>query len=451
MRNKDLKEIISSSKQGDIVTIVGWVKFNRNSGKICFIELNDGTTIKKIQIVAKQTVLANFEDIKTFKNGTAILVDGEFKVNANDSSQCEILASKVELLKKADESYPLQNKQHSFEFLREIAPLRVRSSTFQSIMRVRGFLSSAIHNYFSSRNYIWVASPIITANDAEGAGESFVISQDNENPFFNSNACLTVSGQLNAESYAMGLKKVYTFGPTFRAEKSNTSRHLAEFWMVEPEIAFADFNDLLNIMQDMTKSILKDVMVSCKDEMDFLLNGKDDLHFKLQQILTTDFVRLDYKDAITILKDAIKNGHIFEDSDVFFGKDLSSEHERYICEKHFNGPVFLINFPKDIKAFYMKVNDDGKTVSACDLLVPGVGEIIGGSQREDDYNKICTRCDELGVDRSCLQWYLDLRKYGYYSSVGFGLGFERFLMYITGTENIKDVIPFPRTQGELKF
>lgn len=433
------------------VNVLGWVKFNRDSGKIGFIELTDGTSIKNIQIVYKRDFTKNFDDIKNFRTASAILVEGELKITSNEKNPVEIIATRIELLKLASEDYPLQNKQHTFEFLREIAHLRVRSATFQAIMRIRSELSFAIHKFFNEAGFVWVASPIITSNDCEGAGENFVIQQEKQMPFFNSQAGLTVSGQLNAESYALGFKKVYTFGPTFRAEKSNTSRHLAEFWMVEPEMNFTNLSQLMLVIEAMVKSIVAYVTEKCHDEFEFLIKEKPELKNRLVQLQNNKFEKMEYAKAIEILKKAISNGQVFEDNDIFFGKDLASEHERFLCETHLNSPMFLINFPKDIKAFYMKINTDNNTVAACDLLVPGVGEIIGGSQREDDYKKIIERCEQMKINADGLKWYLDLRKYGYYSSSGFGLGLERFIMYICGVDNIKDAIPFPRTQGELKF
>jgi len=437
---------------GKDVSIEGWVKFNRNSGKICFIELNDGTTIKNIQVVCKPANLANFDKVKGFRLASAILVSGTIK-NGREPGSIEMEAKEVKLLKLADEDFPLQNKAHSNEFLREIAHIRARSTTTAAIMRIRTELAYAIHTFFHSKGFVYFAAPEITSNDCEGAGENFVIKDDPTNPFFqNATPSLTVSGQLNAESYALGLKKVYTFGPTFRAERSHTNRHLAEFWMMEPEINFINLKQLMNLMEQMFKNIVGKVLKTCKPELDYL-NKKynNNTYETLSKLLKEKFVRLDYAKAVEILKDAVAKGHKFEDANIFFGKDFASEHERYLCEQYFHAPVFLMNFPKEIKAFYMKVNKDNKTVAACDLLVPGVGEICGGSQREDNYDKIVKRCNEMNIPTPGLQWYLDLRRYGYYKSSGFGLGFERIIMYVTGVDNIKDVIPFPRFEGELKF
>lgn len=453
MRHVDIAKAIKDAKLiGQELTLDGWVKFNRDSGKIVFIAMNDGTTIKNLQVVCKADSLANFEKIKSFRVASAIKVKGTLK-QGREPGSVELEAKEVKLLKLADEDYPLQNKEHTNEFLREIAHLKSRATSTQAIQRIRTELAFAIHNFFHQKGFIYMASPIITSNDCEGAGENFIIQEDANNPFFQGvKAGLTVSGQLNAEAYALGMKKVYTFGPTFRAERSHTNRHLAEFWMVEPEINFFNLRQLMMLIEQMFKNIVGKVLVKCKDEILYLNKKYNTNTYEfLTKLLNEKFVRLDYAKAVEILKEAIANGHKFEDSNIFFGKDFAAEHERYLCEQHFKAPVFLMNFPKEIKAFYMKTNSDGKTVAACDLLVPGVGEIVGGSQREDDYNKIVKRCQEMNIDTKGLQWYLDLRKYGYFRSAGFGLGFERFLMYIAGVDNIKDVIPFPRFEGELKF
>ncbi len=453
MRHIDIVKAIKDPKLiGQEVTIEGWVKFNRDSGKIVFIAMNDGTTIKNLQIVCKPDKLSNFEKIKGYRLASAIRVKGLLKPG-REAGSVELEAKEVKLLKLADEDYPLQNKEHSNEFLREISHLKARATTTQAIQKIRTELSFAIHHFFHTKGFIYLATPIITSNDCEGAGENFIIKDDPNNPFFGSaTASLTVSGQLNAESYALGMKKVYTFGPTFRAERSHTNRHLAEFWMVEPEISFMNLRQLMMVIEQMFKNVVTKVLTKCKDEILFLNQKyKTNTYEVLTKLLNEKFVRLDYAQAVEILKQAIANGHKFEDSNIFFGKDFGAEHERYLCEQHFKAPVFLMNFPKEIKAFYMKANSDGKTVAACDLLVPGVGEIVGGSQREDNYDKIVKRCQEMNIDTKGLQWYLDLRKYGYFRSAGFGLGFERFLMYIAGVDNVKDVIPFPRFEGELRF
>ena len=319
-------------------------------------------------------------------------------------------------------------------------------------MKIRSELAFSIHDFFHRKGFSYVATPILTNNDCEGAGENFKIADDKNNPFFPTMTTLTVSGQLNAEAMSMGLKKVYTFGPTFRAERSHTHRHLAEFWMVEPEIAFCNLKDLMKIIEQMFKVIIKKTINKCQDEFNYLAQKtQKNMVVTLQKLLASKFIRLSYKKAIDILKDACAKGQKFFDCDIFFGKDLAAEHEKYLCEVYFNCPIFLYDFPSEIKAFYMKQNKDNKTVAAVDLLVPGVGEIVGGSQREDDYEKIVKKCHQKNISPQPLQWYLDLRKYGYYKSAGFGMGFERILMFITGVDNIKDVIPFPRYEGYLKY
>ena len=430
------------------VAIRGWIRFNRLSGKIAFIELNDGSTINNLQVVYKKAFTEGFDEAAKLRTGSSILVKG--KVNPNKTN-FEVLADEITILKESAEDYPLQKKEHSMEFLRDIAHLRTRTQTFNAIMSVRSSLAFAIHKFFNDNGFKWVATPLITSNDAEGAGENFVIEQTKENPFFDKEAKLTVSGQLNAEAFAQAMQKVYTFGPTFRAERSHTNRHLAEFWMIEPEIAFIDLQQLMAIIEAFIKNIIQYICKNCKDELNFFIEQKPFLKERINTLLTKDFVKLDYKDAIEILQKAAAEQRCFEDNDIFFGKDIASEHERYLCEKIYNAPVFLYNFPKEIKAFYMKVNKDGRTVAATDLLVPGVGEIVGGSQREDDYQKLLDRTKELNMDVSSIQWYLDLRKYGYYSSAGFGLGFERLIMYVLGLDNIRDTIPFPRYNGKLNF
>ena len=446
-----IKDILHESiKLGEKVSVRGWVKFNRVSGKIAFIELNDGSCFNNLQIVYKKESLTNFDEAAKLRTGSAVAITGTVNKNNKSTQAIELLAERIELLKDSAENYPLQTKQHSMEFLRDIAHLRPRTSTFNAIMSIRSHLAYAIHKFFNDNGFIWFAAPIITSNDAEGAGENFVIEQDPQKPFFDKQAKLTVSGQLNAEAYAQAFQKVYTFGPTFRAERSHTNRHLAEFWMVEPEIAFINLEQLMQIIEIFVKTIIKNVYFSAKNQFDFFINQKPYLKDRISDLINKPFIRLDYAKAIELLKEAAEQKK-FEDNDIFFGKDLASEHERYLCEQVYNAPVFLYNFPKDIKAFYMKQNPDNLTVAATDLLVPGVGEIIGGSAREDDYEKLINRVKEMNIDAQSIQWYLDLRKYGYYSSAGFGLGFERLIMYILDLENIRDAIPFPRYNGKLSF
>ena len=451
MKKIEIKTIFIKKSSWENLCVEGWIKFNRDNGKIIFLEINDGTTINNLQVICKQENLCNFEQIKNYKFSSAIRVFGDLKPKNNQKTPWEILAKKIVFLKQASD-FPVQNKQQTNEFLRNIAHLRIRTKFQQAIMKIRSELAFSIHDFFHRKGFSCVATPILTNNDCEGAGENFKIADDKNNPFFPTMTTLTVSGQLNAEAMSMGLKKVYTFGPTFRAERSHTNRHLAEFWMVEPEIAFCNLKDLMKIIEQMFKVIIKKTINKCQDEFNYLAQKtQKNMVATLQKLLASKFIRLSYKKAIDILKDACAKGQKFFDCDIFFGKDLAAEHEKYLCEVYFNCPIFLYDFPSEIKAFYMKQNKDNKTVAAVDLLVPGVGEIVGGSQREDDYEKIVKKCHQKNISPQPLQWYLDLRKYGYYKSAGFGMGFERILMFITGVDNIKDVIPFPRYEGYLKY
>lgn len=449
---KDIKSVIIDKKlQNEQITVKCWIRTNRDSGKIGFIEGYDGSTLDGIQIVYKKEVTKNFEEAKTTRIASAIKVIGKVSINEKVPAGYEIIADEFVLLKQADEDYPLQKKQHTMEFLRENAHLRIRTYTMQAIMKVRSKLAYSIHKFFQENGFMWVASPILTSNDCEGAGESFLIEENKDAPFFVPQAKLTVSGQLNAESYAQGFGRVYTFGPTFRADRSHTNRHLAEFWMVEPEIAFIDLEQLMSIIEAFIKTVVQDMLTECRDAIDFFAKNNPDILNRLTKLVEKKFIRVSYEEGIDILKRAVADGHNFEDKNIYFGKDLASEHERYICEKIYNAPVFLYNYPKDIKAFYMKLNKDNRTVAAVDLLVPGIGEIVGGSQREDDMEKLQEQVKVKNINPKSIQWYLDLRKYGYDSSAGFGLGFERLLMYILGLENIRDAIPFPRYEGKLTF
>lgn len=451
MKKIEIKTIFIKKRSWENLCVEGWIKFNRDNGKIIFLEINDGTTINNLQVICKQENLCNFEQIKNYKFSSAIRVFGDLKPTNSQKTPWEILAKKIIFLKQASD-FPVQNKQQTNEFLRNIAHLRIRTKFQQAIMKIRSELAFSIHDFFHRKGFSYVATPILTNNDCEGAGENFKIADDKNNPFFPTMATLTVSGQLNAEAMSMGLKKVYTFGPTFRAERSHTHRHLAEFWMVEPEIAFCNLKDLMKIIEQMFKVIIKKTINKCQDEFNYLAQKtQKNMVATLQKLLASKFIRLSYKKAIDILKDACAKGQKFFDCEIFFGKDLAAEHEKYLCEVYFNCPIFLYDFPSEIKAFYMKQNKDNKTVAAVDLLVPGVGEIVGGSQREDDYEKIVKKCHQKNISPQPLQWYLDLRKYGYYKSAGFGMGFERILMFITGVDNIKDVIPFPRYEGYLKY
>ena len=434
------------------VILEGWVRSHRNNGSVGFIEFNDGSYFKNIQLVYDKDN-KDFEKISKVKYGSSIQVKGKVKLTPEMKQPFEIHVDSVVVLGDCAEDYPLQKKKHSFEFLRDIAYLRPRANTFNAVYRVRNALAFAIHKFFQERGFMYVHTPIITANDAEGAGQVFHVVSDFKHPndFFNSSACLTVSGQLHVESFALAFRDVYTFGPTFRAENSNTNRHASEFWMIEPEIAFADLEDDMDLIERFLKYIIKYVLDNCKDEMQFFDNFIDKgVIEKLNKVINANFVRMEYTEAIELLKKAVESGHKFENNNIYWGMDLNSEHERYVTESIVKGPVFLINYPKEIKAFYMKVNPDNKTVAACDLLVPKEGEIVGGSQREEDFAKLEAKMKEIGNDRG-LEWYLNLRKYGGCIHSGFGLGFDRLLMYITGIQNIRDVQPFPRTPGSLKY
>ena len=434
------------------VILEGWVRSHRNNGSVGFIEFNDGSYFKNIQLVYDKDN-KDFEKISKVKYGSSIQVKGKVKLTPEMKQPFEIHVDSVVVLGDCAEDYPLQKKKHTFEFLRDIAYLRPRANTFNAVYRVRNALAFAIHKFFQERGFMYVHTPIITANDAEGAGQVFHVVSDFKHPndFFNSSACLTVSGQLHVESFALAFRDVYTFGPTFRAENSNTNRHASEFWMIEPEIAFADLEDDMDLIERFLKYIIKYVLDNCKDEMQFFDNFIDKgVIEKLNKVINADFVRMEYTEAIELLKKAVESGHKFENNNIYWGMDLNSEHERYVTESIVKGPVFLINYPKEIKAFYMKVNPDNKTVAACDLLVPKEGEIVGGSQREEDFTKLEAKMKEMGNDKG-LEWYLNLRKYGGCIHSGFGLGFDRLLMYITGIQNIRDVQTFPRTPGSLKY
>ncbi len=443
------------------IMIEGWVKTVRDSKTFGFIELNDGTFFKNVQVVFNDT-LNNFAEICKLTISSSIKVVGKFILTQNAKQPFEIQATSIEIESLSDSSYPLQKKKHSFEYLRTISHLRPRANTFNAVFRVRSVLAYAIHKFFQERGFVYVNTPILTGSDAEGAGEMFNVNSfalkdipktkegevDFTQDFFGKSTHLTVSGQLNAETFAQSFCNVYTFGPTFRAENSNTVKHAAEFWMVEPEICFADLTDDMDLAEDMIKYIFQYVIDNCPEEMDFFNKFIDTgLLERLNHVITSDFVRISYTDAI---KELEKHNDEFEYK-VSWGVDLQTEHERYLCENIFQKPVFVTDYPKDIKAFYMKQNPDGKTVAATDLLVPGIGEIIGGSQREEDYNKLRNRMKELAMPLDNYDWYLDLRKYGSCNHAGFGLGFERAIMYLTGMQNIRDVIPFPRTPKNCEF
>ena len=443
------------------IIIEGWVKTLRDSKTFGFIELNDGTFFKNIQIVFNDS-LPNFEEIRKLTLSSSIKVSGKFVLTPESKQPFEIQATRIEIESLADNTYPLQKKRHSFEYLRTIAHLRPRTNTFNAVFRVRSVLAYAIHKFFQEQDFVYVHTPILTGSDAEGAGEMFNVNSfdlsnipktedgkvDYYKDFFGRHAHLTVSGQLNGETFAESFCNIYTFGPTFRAENSNTVKHAAEFWMIEPEICFADLEDDMDLAEDMIKYTFKYVLDNCKEEMEFFNNFIDKgLLERLNHVINSDFARVSYTDAV---KELEKHNDEFEYK-VSWGVDLQTEHERYLCEKIYKKPVFVKDYPKDIKAFYMKQNPDGKTVAAADLLVPGIGEIIGGSQREEDYDKLLTRMKELDMPIENYDWYLDLRKYGSCVHSGFGLGFERAIMYLTGMQNIRDVIPFPRTPKNCEF
>lgn len=435
------------------VCLVGWVRANRESGSIGFIGFSDGTELRPIQIVYKRDTLNNYEDLKKLPLSSAVLIEGVLVCTPGARQPFEVQATKIDILKEADLNYPIQKKHHSNEFLRAVAHLRPRTNKFFSIMKIRSELANSLFEFFKNNGFIYVHSPIITANDGEGAGECFVVDAPNDPKFFGRKALLTVTGQMHAEAYAQAYRRVFTFGPTFRAEKSRTNRHLSEFWMLEAEIAFMDLAQLTIVMEQMVKHSIAYLFKYVKPELQHL-NEKvsKDLVNNLTRIYKTPFARIQYREAIELLKQAVREEKVkFEDNNIFFGMNLATEHERYICEKLIKAPTFVLNYPKEIKAFYMKQNADGQTVAACDLLVPGVGELCGGSQREDSYQRLMRRCNELDMDVSPIKWYIEMRKYGYYRSAGFGLGFDRLVMYLTGLDNIRDAIPFARVPGQLDF
>lgn len=452
------KEEFKDSK----VQVSGWVRTIRVSKNFGFIELNDGTFFKNLQIVIEQDKLENFTAVSKLNVGAAITVSGDFVLTPEAKQPFELKADNVIIDGDSTPDYPLQKKRHSFEFLRTQAHLRPRTNTFSAVFRIRSLIAYAIHRFFQERGFVYVHTPIITASDCEGAGEMFKVTtldldnipkkEDNtvdySKDFFSKPANLTVSGQLNVETYCMAFKNVYTFGPTFRAENSNTTRHAAEFWMIEPEIAFADLKDDMALAEDMLKYIINYCLENAPEEMEFFGKFIDkELMERLNNVINNDFAHVTYTEAIEILR---KNKDKFE-YPVEWGCDLQTEHERYLTEEVFKRPVFVTDYPKEIKAFYMKLNDDKKTVAAMDLLVPGIGEIIGGSQREERYDVLLQRMNELGLNPDDYKFYLDLRKYGTNKHAGFGLGFERAVMYITGMGNIRDVLPFPRTVGNAEF
>ncbi len=475
-----IKTILEQDLIGQELTLMGWVRTKRSNKNVSFIALNDGSIITNYQVVADPNVIA--EDIlKKCSTGTCLKITGKVEASQGAGQQSELIASKIEVLGESDpEKYPLQPKKHSLEFLREIAHLRMRTNTFGAVFRVRHALAYAVHTYFNTKGFFYIHTPIITASDAEGAGETFkVTTLDLLNPpktedgkidfsqdFFERETNLTVSGQLEGELAAMALAEVYTFGPTFRAENSNTTRHLAEFWMIEPEMAFYDAEDNQNLAEDFLKYIIRYALEHCAEDLAFLdqraaeeeqskpteQRAELGLLDKLKFVVENDFVRLTYTEAIDILRNSNHNkkkkfSYLIEE----WGTDLQSEHERYLVEKHFKKPVILTDYPKGIKAFYMRQNEDGKTVAAMDILFPGIGEIVGGSQREERLDKLSQRMEEMHIPTEELSWYLDTRRFGSTPHAGFGLGFERMVLFVTGMGNIRDVIAFPRTPGNAEF
>lgn len=461
MERIEIRDLQKSYKElGDkTIKVCGWARTVRDSKNIAFIELNDGA-FKSVQIVVEKAKIGNFDEVIKQNVGASFSIVGKLLLTPNAQQPFEINAETVEILGESNADYPLQKKRHTIEFLRTIPTIRPRGNLFNAVFRIRSVSAFAIHKFFNERNFVYVHTPIITANDCEGAGEMFQVTTldldnlplkdgkvDYSQDFFGKKVSLTVSGQLHEETLTHAFGKTYTFGPTFRAENSNTSRHAAEFWMMEPEICFCDINGLMNNEEEMVKYVINYVMKECKDELEFLNKFVDTgLIERLKGIVENDFIRLDYTEAIKILE-KVKDRFVFS---VKWGTDLQSEHERYLTEEVYKKPVFLINYPKEIKAFYMRLNEDGKTVAAVDLLVPGIGELIGGSQREERLDKLVSRIHELGLKEEDYSWYLDTRRYGTNIHSGYGLGFERLVMYLTGISNIRDVEFFPRTVGSIQ-
>ena len=465
LKRTRIADLFRTQPIGTTVMVKGWVRTRRGNKQVGFIALNDGSTIKNLQIVVD---LEKFDEetLKLITTGACICATGQLVESQGKGQSAEVQAETLEVYGTADpQTYPLQKKGHTMEFLREIAHLRPRTNTFGAIFRMRHQMAYAIHTFFHQKGFCYFHTPIITASDCEGAGQMFQVTTKNlynlkkdengaiiyDDDFFGKQTSLTVSGQLEGELAATALGAIYTFGPTFRAENSNTPRHLAEFWMVEPEVAFADLEELMNLEEEFIKYCIKWALDNCQDDLQFLNDMFDKgLIERLQKVAETEFVRLPYTDGIKILEEAIAKGHQFE-FPVYWGCDLASEHERYLVEEHFKKPVIMINYPKEIKAFYMKQNEDGKTVQGTDVLFPQIGEIIGGSVREENYDKLLARIDELKIPMKDMWWYLDTRKYGTCPHAGFGLGFERLMLFVTGMSNIRDVIPFPRTPKNAEF
>ena len=459
-----ISDLLKSKDFGTIVNVRGWVRTRRNSKQVAFVALNDGSTINNVQVVIDADKFDE-ELVKQFTTGACLSVNGLLVESIGGGQSVEIQATEIELLGACDNTYPLQKKGQTMEFMRTVAHLRPRTNTFGAVFRIRHNMAYAIHKFFHDKGFYYFHTPLITASDCEGAGQMFQVTTMNlydlkkdengsikyDSDFFGKQASLTVSGQLEGELAATALGAIYTFGPTFRAENSNTPRHLAEFWMIEPEVAFNDIFDNMELAEEFIKYCVQWALDNCMEDITFLNNMFDkELIERLRSIVNTEFVRLTYTDGIKILEDAVAGGHKFE-FPVYWGVDLASEHERYLVETHFKRPVILTDYPKEIKAFYMKQNEDGKTVRAMDVLFPKIGEIIGGSEREADYNKLLTRIEEMGIPMKDMWWYLDTRRYGSCPHSGFGLGFERLLLFVTGMSNIRDVIPFPRTPNNAEF
>ncbi len=460
-----IADLLKREDFGTTVNVKGWIRTKRGSKQVAFVALNDGSTINNVQIVVD---VANFDDemLRQITTGACLSVNGTLAASVGSGQKVELQAREIEILGLCGNEYPLQKKGHSLEFLREVAHLRPRTNTFGAVFRIRHNMAIAIHKFFHDRGFYYFHTPIITASDCEGAGQMFQVttmdlanvprkdgdgSVDYDNDFFGKPTSLTVSGQLEGELAATALGAIYTFGPTFRAENSNTPRHLAEFWMIEPEVAFNDIYDNMDLAEEFIKYCVQWALDNCRDDVQFLNDMFDKgLIARLESVLEGDFVRLKYTDGVEILEQAVAAGHKFE-FPVYWGMDLASEHERFLVEDHFKRPVILTDYPKEIKAFYMKQNEDGKTVRAMDVLFPKIGEIIGGSEREADYDKLLTRIKELGIPMKDMWWYLDTRRFGTCPHSGFGLGFERLLLFVTGMANIRDVIPFPRTPRNAEF
>ena len=467
MERTTIAELFANSEAlgGSTITVAGWIRSTRDMKKLAFVTLNDGSCFNSLQVVLNRDTFADYDDVVAQNVGAALIVTGTLALTPQAKQPFELQATDVVVEGPSAPDYPLQKKHHTNEYLRTIQHLRPRTNLFRAVFRIRSTAAYAIHRFFQERGFLYVNTPIITASDAEGAGEMFRVttldlanvpklpdgSVDYSRDFFGTPANLAVSGQLQAENFAMAFGSVYTFGPTFRAEDSNTARHAAEFWMVEPEIAFADLKDDMDLAEAMLKQVIRDVLDRCPDEIDFCSTWVDKgLRERLEHVASSDFERVSYTDAIKILQEAVDAGHTFE-YPVFWGCDLATEHERFLTEHHFGKPTFVTDYPAAIKAFYMRLNDDGKTVAAADCLVPGIGEIIGGSQREERLDVLERRIAELGMDAEQYRYYCDLRRYGTCHHAGFGLGFERLVMYLTGVSNIRDVIPHPRTVGNAEF